>query len=181
MMRLIWASTGIRLWATVLLVGAFMAGCDAGGGSAVSNPGSPVSELHDRIQQNGSVTFRSWNGKWIGTDCDTEITLLPDQVAYMHEHGYSVSGYRGTYEIEPDGQVTIDFSGYGHEWPVMLLQRDSTSLLLKRKDSDPNFIMGNRGGASVSSGQGTYWPFRPVSSDDEARIREDVRKSMNGS
>jgi hypothetical protein len=57
---------------------------------------NPVTEpdWSDRIKLIGSITFRSWGGKWIGTDCDTEITFLAGHEVIMTEYGNGVLGAR---------------------------------------------------------------------------------------
>lgn len=134
-----------------------------------------IAELESRIARAGSVTFRSWEGKLIGMDSDTEITFFPNQTAHMTEYGYVVTSYMGTYHINPKGEVMAKFDDFNHEWPIMLLQKDSISLLLRPKKGQ-DFVMGNRGGATIPSDKGSYWPFRPVSAREEAEIRKRIGK-----
>jgi hypothetical protein len=58
------------------------------------SPATP-SALNDEIRNRGSLTFRSWNGKWIGMDADTDLTFLPDGVIHMVEYGIGVSHTAG--------------------------------------------------------------------------------------
>ncbi len=139
-----------------------------GMGSAAPATADDLTEL---IAARGSVTFRSWGGKWIGTDCDTDITFLPNQVAYMIEYGVGVKSYKATYSVDSTGQVTLRLKDFGHKWPVMILDLDAVSLRL-RPTRGGGLVMGNRGGATVIGGQGSYWPFRPISPNEEAVIRE---------
>lgn len=99
-----------------------------------------INELESRVARDGSFTFRSWEGKSIGMDSDTEITFLPNQTVHMTEYGYVVTGYKGMYRINSKGEVTAKFDDFKHEWPIMLLQKDSISLLLRPKDS-LDFVM----------------------------------------
>jgi hypothetical protein len=146
-----------------------------------SAPGSAnrptvVSDLNDRIAKDGLLTFRSWSGKLLRTDSDTEITFLPEQRVHMTEYGFVVNSYDGSYRIDASGEVTAKFEDFRHEWPVMLLQKDSTSLLLRPKDPKVGFVMGNRGGATVLGDQGSYWPFRPISVQEQADVRQRLKK-----
>jgi hypothetical protein len=138
--------------------------------------GSAVAALNELITKNGLVTFRAWNGKRVGMDADTEITFLPEQRVHMTEYGYGVYSYEGSYRIDANGEVTSKFEGFGHEWPVMLLQQDSTSLLLRPKDPKTGFVMGNRGGAVIQGGRGTYWPFRPIPAQEQANVKLRLKK-----
>jgi hypothetical protein len=109
-------------------------------------------------------------------DADTDLTFLPGGSAHMFEYGFAMSGYHGTYRINDKGEVTMQFPSFGHTWPIMILRRDSSSLLLQPKASGNDFVMGNRGGATIRSGQGSYWPFRPLSAADETKVREQFTK-----
>src|SRR5688500_5222718 len=57
-------------------------------------------DLDALIAERGSLTFLSWNGQWIGMDCDTGVTFLPGGDVHMFEYGYAMTGYRGTYAID---------------------------------------------------------------------------------
>jgi hypothetical protein len=127
-----------------------------------------ASDLDALIARKNRTTFRSWNGNWIGMDGDTDLTFLPGGAAHMVEYGDGVSDYDGTYSIDDEGDVTMSFPAFGHAWPVMTLRRDSVSLLLLPKNAADGFIMGNRGGVTFLSGQGSYWPFRPPGAAEKA-------------
>ena len=138
---------------------------------------NPVTEpdWNNRIKGIGSITFRSWGGKWIGADCDTEITFLAGDEVTMTEYGVGVSRCKGTYSIQPSGEIRILFEKFGHDWPAIILERDAISIRLRPEKRGSGFIMGNRGGATMMSGQGSYWPFRPVPVDEEQEIRNQWR------
>ncbi len=127
-----------------------------------------ITELENRVTRDGSVTFRSFEGKWVGTDIDTEITFLPNRVAHVMEYGYVRTGYKGTYSINSKGEVTASFHNTKREWPVMLLQKDSISLLLRPKGS-PDCLIGDSGCVTIPGGIGNYWPFRPVSISERGK------------
>jgi hypothetical protein len=128
--------------------------------------------LNDAIRDRGAVTFRSWDGNWIGMDADTDLTFLPGGVVHLFEYGFGISSYRGTYAITDRGDVAAQVPKFGHPWPAMTLRHDARSLLLLPKQSaDDDVVMGNRGGATVTPGQGSYWPFRPVTPAEERELR----------
>jgi hypothetical protein len=122
---------------------------------------SPISDFQEQAAHNGSITFRSWNGKWIGFDGDTDLRFLPDGRVEMIEYGVGVTVYSGRYQIGGTATLSVEFKDFDHPWPAMLLERDDKSLLLQRADGSNAFIMGNRMGATFSGG-GTYWPFRAI-------------------
>jgi hypothetical protein len=138
---------------------------------------NPVTEpdWSDRIKLIGSITFRSWGGKWIGTDCDTEITFLAGHEVIMTEYGNGVSQSKGIYSTDPSGQIEIKLEKLRHDWPSMILERDGISLRLRPEKRGMGFIIGNRGGATMRDRQGSYWPFRPVTVDEEQMIRKKWR------
>lgn len=159
---------------TILLTA--LAGCD----SPLATSTEPsvtraINELESRVARDGSFTFRSWEGKSIGMDSDTELTFLPNHTVHVTEYGYVVTGYKGMYRIDSKGEVTAKFDDFKHEWPIMLLQKDSISLLLRPKNG-LDFVMGNRGGATIPGGKGSYWSFRPVSASEETEIRRRISK-----
>jgi len=168
------SKSALRLFGVMTLIAAVIA-WSAAPIAAAPAAAPALDELESRVAKDGSLTFRSWNGKLIGMDNDTEITFLPNRVVHMTEYGYTPISYKGTDSVDAKGEVKAKFNGFNHEWPVMLVQKDSASLLLSAK-SGPGFVMGNRGGAYIPGGKGSYWPFRPVSSTEEAEIRQRIGK-----
>ena len=164
----------LRLFGVMTLIAA-VTGWSAAPSAAAPAAALALDELESRVAKDGSLTFRSWNGKLIGMDSDTEITFLPNRVVHMTEYGYTPISYKGTYSVDAKGEVKAKFNRFNHEWPVMLVQKDSASLLLSAK-SGPEFVMGNRGGTYIPGGKGSYWPFRPVSPKEEAEIRQRIGK-----
>jgi hypothetical protein len=133
-------------------------------------------DLDALIAKRGSVTFRSWDGEWQGTDNDTDLTFLPNGVAHMLEYGDGIDSYAGTYAVGPDGAVTATFAKFPGGWPPMSLRKDATSLLVFPKDEKVGFVMGGRGGATVLGGRASFWPFRPIPEGEEAAHRERIKK-----
>lgn len=139
-------------------------------------PHAPATVAFDaRMNQNGSVTFRSWNGKAYRMDSDTEIVFFPDQTAQMLEWGFSVTHYAGTYHLEPDGHVTATFHDYQPGWPAMILDVDGESLIL-RPIEDQGFIVGTRGSATIPKDANGFWPFRLIAGEDEKKVLEDLKR-----
>jgi hypothetical protein len=152
-------------------------GCASPSDVPTQNPlWSPVSEFQEHIQRNGSITFRSWNGKALRMDSDTELTFFPKNVVHMFEWGYTLASYSGSYEIQPAGRITVEFKGFNQGWPDMLLDRDATSLLLRPADAAQGFVMGTRGGAYVPGDKGSYWPFRVPTANEEKEVQKMIRE-----
>lgn len=113
------------------------------------------------------ILFQSWNGKWIGMDCDTNIELNVDGGVMLTEYGYAISEYNGTYSITTAADstrsvLTIALEDYFGTWPAMAVYTDQSKLLLMPIDSSGGFIMGNRGGAYIPGDAGSFWPFRQI-------------------
>ena len=135
-----------------------------------------TSDLRALIASTGSVTFRSFGGRWIGMDGDTDLTFFEDGSLHMFEYGVGVTGYPGTYKIDAAGNVLVQLPTFNHGWPMMSLLKDAASLLLLPKQSGNDFVMGNRGGATFAGGQGSYWPFRPLNAKEQAFVLERIGK-----
>lgn len=125
--------------------------------------------IEDTRSESDYVFFRSWNGRWIGTDCDTEIELHPNGIAVLIEYGYAVNKYDGTYSVNElsnndnnESELCLTFPEYEGEWPPMAVYREGSDLLLIPTDSSLGFAFGNRSGATIPGGSGSFWPFRQV-------------------
>jgi hypothetical protein len=109
-------------------------------------------------------------------DSDTELTFFPKNAVHMFEWGYTLIRYTGKYELGPGGRITVQLKAFRERWPEMLLDRDTNSLLLRPADPAQGFVMGTRGGAYVPGDQGSYWPFRMLTGDDEKEVRKMIRE-----
>ena len=118
--------------------------------------------LKAALSGSSAITFLSSNGRWIGTDCDTEIKLMADGTAHLTEYGYGVDSYDGTYSINKDSELTLSFKGYAAGWPAMRVYRDDSMLLLAPAHGSPRFIHGQRAAAYLPPGAGSFWPFRQI-------------------
>ncbi len=81
-------------------------------------------------------------------DSDTELVFFQDGSTGMLEYGFALALYRGTFEVDPSGRVSVEFRDLPAAWPDMMLERDDQSLLLRPPDS-AGFVMGGRGGAYI--------------------------------
>jgi len=161
--------TGVKL--VIATVCAIVGGC-AGHGTtnATTRPTTmpvasidlPVIAFEDLLRRDGALTFRSWEGKRIGMDCDTDLRFFPGGKLEMVECGLGVVQYEGTYRLDFDGLLTTKFEGYDR-WPVMRLGSDERSLVLSRSDGRRG--MGWDGHQSGMTDGKSYWPFRPASKD----------------
>jgi hypothetical protein len=139
-------------------------------------PSAAVAQFERLARDRGSVTFRSWNGRAFRTDSDTELTFYPDHSVHMFEWGFGLSSYRGSYHVHQDGRIVARFKQFDQEWPVMVVYRDGDALMLRPWDTDVNFVMGNRGRATIPGGKRTYWPFRMITGDDEQNVLEMIKE-----
>ena len=151
-----------------VLVCVVSAGCSEQSGPPppdYSTQAANVKEALDtRFADAESIAFRSWNGKWIGMDCDTDVTLNADGTAVVTEYGYAVREYSGTYSVANSTELSLVLRDYD-SWPTMYVIPEDSDLLLMPTDSSGGFVMGNRAGATLPGGAGSFWPFRQLSED----------------
>src|SRR5438874_12435583 len=57
---------------------------------AVQHGSEVNAEFSEQLRRDGSITFRSWNGKWVGLDADTDLRFFPKQKIEMAEYGISI-------------------------------------------------------------------------------------------
>lgn len=131
---------------------------------AIENPSTAIKTA---CADAGFISFRSWNGEWIGTDCDTEIELHSDGKTVLREYGYAINTYEGTYSVSTDteekpSELTFELNGHQGDWPNLILYRDQSKLLLMPTTDSTEFVFGNRSGAMVPGGAGSFWPFRRI-------------------
>jgi hypothetical protein len=108
------------------------------------------------------ILFFSWDGRWIGMDCDTDIRLHGDGTATLTEYGYAVRKYAGTYSTDAGPELSLSLEDYPRAWPVMNVYSENSKLLLVPSDGSTDFVFGNRSGATVPGGAGSFWPMRQV-------------------
>jgi len=108
------------------------------------------------------ILFFSWDGRWIGMDCDTDIRLHGDGTATLTEYGYAVRKYEGTYSTDAGPEVSLSLEDYRGVWPTMNVYSQNSTLLLVPSDGSTDFVFGNRSGGTVSGGAGSFWPMRQV-------------------
>ena len=71
-----------------------------------------AAEFNQSIAQRGKLTFLSFNGRWVGMDADTYLSFMPDGKAVMEECGVGVQDYEGTYQIDGDGIIKMNFDRF---------------------------------------------------------------------
>src|SRR5947209_6371128 len=98
--------------------------------------------LHRQFSNKGSITFRSYSGKAYRMDSDLEITFFPDGKAHVFLCGFTLEGYTGSYQIEPDGRIVAEFKRFSDQPMAMLLEQDDRSLLLNPADHHTRYVMG---------------------------------------
>ncbi len=116
-------------------------------------------EFLENLENVGALTFRSFDGKWIGTDCDVDLHFVDSKHVVMVVYGYGVQTFRGTYIIDSNGVIAASFPRSVGSWPKMIIGRDAESLLLDTADGSA-FYFGWRSRANDGI---NYWPFRPAS------------------
>jgi hypothetical protein len=117
-----------------------------------------IADLNEMIDKRGSAIFGSWDGKGMGTDVDSDVEFCPNGIVKVHTYGDAISVSGGTYTIAADGEVTLHCQKL--DWPTMVLQRDSRSLLLRAKEP--------------GVGSDGRWPYRPRAPGASDGITEHV-------
>jgi hypothetical protein len=144
--------------------------CDPRSDHTTPLDSNTVSVFQEIIRTDGAVTFRSWEGKALRKDSDTEFAFFPEGRVEMLEYGFGLTRYAGSYEILGHGQIAVRLEGRGENWPDMQLERDGSTLLLRPMDPKVGFVMGNRGGVVISADDGSYWPFHEVTGGEKSEI-----------
>jgi hypothetical protein len=135
-----------------------------------------AADFQERLDRAGVVTFRSWNGRALRMDSDTELVFFRDGSVGMLEYGYALSRYRGTFSVDSRGRISVRFQGFRGTWPDMVLERDAGVLRLRPADAKNTFVMGGRGGAYIPGDRGTYWPFRMLDGDEAKEVLETLNR-----
>lgn len=98
------------------------------GGSALAGPAA-VDALQSAIAASGKVTFRSYDGRWIGDDTDSRLRFFPDHKFQLSTYDLTQTDYTGAYSLQ-NGLIVLAFDDYPFSWPPLALSRDATSLRL---------------------------------------------------
>jgi hypothetical protein len=114
-----------------------------------SQPAPSVTTFNARVAADGEVGFLSHDGKWGGTDSDLTLVFRPQGVVHLTVYGFAVQEYQGTYQIADNGEVTARFPKLQRKWPVLILQQDGDSFVLRPKDPP-------------EEPEGDRWKFRSV-------------------
>lgn len=149
-------------WITWCLTGVAIAVLGGPSRDAVS---AAVSAFQGRIATSGAAVFRSNDGKAYRMDNDTELVFQKDEV-HMLLYGLALADCRGTYDLAADGRLVTKFEHC--ELPVMTLEGESDSLLLRPERSTP----GNAPPSDVRGG----WPFRMLSKEAQAEVLQTLKE-----
>jgi hypothetical protein len=120
-----------------------------------------VAALRARLGKDGTVIFRSWSGRWIGTDIDADLQLLPDGRLKLVRFGVGVDSHRGRWRLEPDGVLRSQLDDPLPGWPELVPGVDGDFLQLRPKDP--------RGAYATADG---FWPFRAVPSSSRNHFHD---------
>jgi len=160
-----------------LLVVGTLIGCHS---APKEEPPAPATlAFEKRLHDNGSVTFRSWNGKAHRMNSDTELTFLPNNVAQMLEWRLSVVHYDGTYHLDRDGHITASFDDYQAKWPVTVCELQNDTLLLRPIDPDAGYLVGQQGATYIPDRDSGFWPFRMLLGDDEQKVLQRMHQRVD--
>lgn len=133
-----------------------------------------------RLNENGAVTFRSWDGKAYRMNSDTELAFFPDHNVQMLDWGLTLTRYGGHYTIDREGRITASFEDYQPQWPMTQLDLDGDTLLLRPVDPDSPLIIGQRHPTMMHTESG-FWPFRMLSEDDERKVLAEIHAHASAS
>lgn len=112
-----------------------------------------VAALQERLAREGSVILRSWKGRWIGTDVDTDFQLLRDGRVKIVDYDEDVDTHHARCRLTPEGLLRIE------GWPDLALGADGKDLQLRPL------------GPASSKGEG-YWPFRSIPLNQKSRFHD---------
>ena len=91
------------------------------------------------------ATFLSHDGRWYGTDIDTQISLTKDGQTEVTAFRDAVDTYKGTYSIDAAGAIHVSLRHYPAKWPTMHLYTDRRGAILLPAEQ---------------SATASYWAFR---------------------
>ena len=102
--------------------------------------------------------FVSRGGQIQGGDSDAVVVLTQPDKVEMTEFGAGIGTFKGTYDINDAGEITLHLEGYGGKWPVMRLYTTARDAWLMRTDMKTGFGSGGNNGSSNSDTP--FWPFK---------------------
>ena len=125
-----------------------------------------VDVFNQRIEENGHLSFESWNGKLRRRDSDIILHFLDHASAVLVDYGIGVSTYEGSYVIHPTGKITVGFVNDEPYGPFreqgtrkMILSKDGEDLLLHREDGHTSWLPKGDSASTHPSIDG-FWPLR---------------------
>ncbi len=87
-------------------------------------PGVPVPCLTELLRDRGFVWFRSFDGKWWGTDMDRDIQLSADGSATLCDYGYVSETTNMKYSVDAANRIVLESTGSRKRSMVLYLSAD---------------------------------------------------------
>lgn len=107
----------------------------------------------------GGASFASRDGVIQGGDSDAVVVLTHPDKAELTMFGVGIAEYKGTYDINDAGEITLHLDRYYAKWPVMHLYATARDAWLMRTDMKMGFSLGGMSG-DLKAGDTPFWPFK---------------------
>ena len=127
------------------------------------NSATPVNDnLKAAFDESSELVFRTFNGEWVGTDCDVDILLHPDGNAHLTVYGNAVHESDGTYAFSSANRVTFDFPTAYTRLPDMDAYNDGSGYILVPAKNTEGFIRGDEYRDGRDQWDGLSWTFKTI-------------------
>ena len=123
--------------------------------------------LKSEFANSDSIVFRSWNGKWGGTDEDVDVRLTSDGRCQITSYSSIKVFKSGTYSIKNQHELVLTLKNEDQSLALFLL-RDGSSLLLFQASSEakPTNCSWRIEDGNLTKGKSpSLWPFRQMVAD----------------
>jgi len=124
-----------------------------------------IKPLQSSLAKHDRVSFKSWDGKLKGGDCDMILHFEKDSKVVLEYRSVGIMRYKGTYQLDADGKIWARFPKLNQPWPIMELETDEQDLLLHRIDGYTSWLPRHHPGSKDPDTLG-FWPFRAKNSHD---------------
>ncbi len=128
--------------------------------------------LSERFGASERIVLRSFDGRWVGNDCDIDFLLFADRTATLTIYGNAVTRYDGNYKIGlgdamKSATVNFKFPGYAQEYPLNALPQfqfyiDGLEILLVPSEGMDGYIRVDEPIEYPRNFEGWNWTFRQV-------------------